>query len=153
MKRGPRAGLRGPNAMAGLRGPNAMAGRKGRPITIRHAGAVVAGAVVAAAAALLLGEYPFEGLLVLASGVLVGLLVSEAFVSVGDWRGPGPAAVCAALAAAGLVWAGWIAEGHDFGRIAPEGWFAVALGAAAAGLRAWWPGARTDSRTSSASPP
>jgi hypothetical protein len=115
--------------------------------------AVVAGALVAAAAAVLLGEYPFAGLLVLGSGVLVGLLVAEAVVSVSDWRGPVPAAACAALAAAGLVWAGWIAEGHDLGRVAPEGWVAVGLGAAAAALRAWWPRARADSPTSSASPP
>ena len=115
--------------------------------------AVVAGAGVAAAAALLLGEYPFEGLLVLGSGVLVGLLVAEAVVSVGRWRGRAPAVACAVLAAAGLVWAGWIAEGHDLGRIAPEGWLAVALGAAAGGLRAWWPAARADSPTSSASAP
>ena len=115
--------------------------------------AVVAGALVAAAAAVLLGEYPFAGLLVLGSGVLVGLLVAEAVVSVGDWRGPAPAAACAALAAAGLVWAGWIAEGHDLGRVAPEGWVAVGLGAAAAALRAWWPRSRADSPTSSASPP
>ena len=114
---------------------------------------MAAGALVAAAAALLLGEYPFEGLLVLGSGMLVGLIVAETVVSVGDWRGRLPAGACAALAVAGLVWAGWIAEGHDLGRIAPEGWLAVALGAAAAGLRAWWPGASADSPTSSASPP
>lgn len=114
---------------------------------------MIAGGLVAAAAALLLGEYPFDGLLVLGSGVLVGLLVAEAVVSVGRWRGPAPAAVCALLSAAGLVWAGWIAEGHDPGRIAPEGWVAVALGAAAAAVRAWWPAARADSPTSSASAP
>jgi hypothetical protein len=115
--------------------------------------AVVAGGLVAAAAALLLGEYPFDGLLVLGSGVLVGLLVAEAVVSVGTWRGPAPAAACALLSGAGLVWAGWIAEGHDLGRIAPEGWVAVVLGAAAAGVRAWWPATRADSPTSSASAP
>ncbi len=111
------------------------------------------GALVAAAAALLLGEYPFEGLIVLGSGLLVGLLVAETVVSIGNWRGLAAAVACAALAAAGLVWAGWIAEGHDLGRVAPEGWLAVVLGAAAAGLRAWWPGATADSPTSSASPP
>ena len=114
--------------------------------------ALGAGALVAAAAALLLGEYPFEGLIVLGSGVLVGLLVAEAVISVGNWRGPVPAAACAVLAAAGLVWAGWIAEGHELGRIAPEGWLSVVLGAAAAALRTWWPGARDDSPPSSASP-
>jgi hypothetical protein len=114
---------------------------------------VVAGALVASAAALLLGEYPFEGLIVLGSGLLVGLLVAETVISVGNWRGPVPAAACAALATVGLVWTGWIAEGHDLGRIAPEGWLAVGLGAAAAGLRAWWPGTRADSPASPTSPP
>ena len=133
--------------------PGPEAGRRGRPITIRHTLAVVAGALVAAAAALLLGEYPFEGLLVLGSGVLVGLLVAETVISLGAWRGPVPGAACAVLAAIGLVWAGWIAEGHELGRIAPEGWVAVVLGATAGGLRAWWPGTRADSSTSSASPP
>ena len=113
--------------------------------------AVLAGALVAAAAALLLGEYPFSGLLVLGSGVLVGLLVSEAVVAVAEWRGPAPAAAGAVLTASGLVWAAWIAEGHDFGRVAGEGWAAVALGAAAAALRAWWPRAGDGSPTSPAS--
>lgn len=140
----------GPERSGGREGRE---GREGRPITIRHTAALVAGALVAAAAALLLGEYPFDGLIVLGSGVLAGLLVAEAVVSVGDWRGPGPAAAAALLAAAGLAWAGWIAEGHDLGRVAPEGWLAVVLGAAAAGLRAWWPGERADSPTSSASSP
>lgn len=124
-----------------------------RPTALRRTLALVAGALVAAASALLLGEYPFDGVLVLGSGVLVGLLVAEAVVSAGDWRGSVPGAACAVLAAAGLVWAGWIAEGHDLGRIAPEGWVAVALGAAAAGVRAWWPAARADSPTSSTSAP
>ena len=130
-----------------------MLAGKDLAITIRHTLSVLAGALVAAAAALLLGEYPFEGLLVLGSGLLVGLLVAETVLSVGDWRGPVPAAACAVLAGVGLVWAGWIAEGHELGRIAPEGWAAVVLGAAAGGLRAWWPGTRADSPTSSASPP
>ena len=114
---------------------------------------MLAGALVASAAALLLGEYPFDGLIVLGSGLLVGLLVAETVISIGNWRGPVPAAACAALAAVGLVWAGWIAEGHELGRIAPEGWLAVVLGAAAAGLRAWWPGTTADSPPSPASPP
>jgi hypothetical protein len=122
-------------------------------MTMRHTLAVLAGALVAAAAALLLGEYPFEGPIVLGSGVLLGLLVAETVVSVGDWRGGAPAAVSAALGAAGLVWAGWIAEGHNLGRVAIEGWLAVVLGAAGAAVRAWWPGARADSPTSSTSRP
>jgi hypothetical protein len=125
----------------------------GRNITVRRIAAVLAGALVAAAAALLLGEYPFSGLLVVGSGVLVGLLVSEAVVAVADWRGPAPAAAGAVLAATGLVWAAWIAEAHDLGRVAVEGWVAVALGAAAAAVRAWRPRAGAGSPRSPASSP
>ncbi len=123
----------------------------GRPITLRRILAVVVAVLVAGVAAVLLGEYPFSGLLVLGSGILVGLLVSEAVVTVGDWRGLVPAAVGAVLSAAGLTWAGWIAEGEDLGRVAAEGWVAVALGAAAAALRAWWPRAGAGSPTPPAS--
>lgn len=115
--------------------------------------AVLAGALVAAAAALLLGEYPFSGLLVLGSGVLVGLLVGEAVVTIGSWRGRTPAVIGALLAVGGLVWAGWIAEAHDLGRIAAEGWVAVVLGGVAAGLRAWWPRAGAGSPSSPAAAP
>jgi hypothetical protein len=67
-------------------------------IAVRRIVAVLAGALVATVAALLLGEYPFSGLLVLGSGVLVGLLVGEAVVSAGSWRGGTPAAIAALLA-------------------------------------------------------
>ncbi len=120
---------------------------------MRRIVAVLAGALVATAAALLLGEYPFTGLLVLGAGALVGLLVAEAVVSVGGWRGRTPAAIAAVLAIGGLVWAGWIAEGHDLGRIAPEGWVAMLLGGVSAALRAWWPRAAADSPSSNAAGP
>jgi hypothetical protein len=115
--------------------------------------ALVAGAAVGAAGALILGEYPFSGLLVLGAGLFLGLFVAEAALGVGDWRGPVPAAACAAIAAAAMVWAGWISEGHDLGRVPAEGWLAVALAAAVAGVRVWMSRAGTRTPPGPASVP
>jgi hypothetical protein len=112
----------------------------------RTALGALAGAAVTALGAVILGEYPFSGLVVLGAGVLLGLFVAEAVVGVGGARGRGPATVSALLALVGLVWAAWIAENHDLGRVEPDGWVAVALGAAAAALRAKTPRATTGSR-------
>jgi hypothetical protein len=108
---------------------------------------VVAAAAVAGLGAVILGEYPFTGLVVLGEGVLLGLFVAEAVVGAGRRRGVAPAAAAALLTAAGLVWTAWISENHDLGRVAMEGWAAVALGAAAAGLRARSPRAGAGSPT------
>jgi hypothetical protein len=107
----------------------------------------LAGAAVASLGAVILGEYPFSGVLVLGAGVLLGLFVAEAVVGVGGAQGRGPAAVSAVLALAGLVWAAWIAENHDLGAVDAEGWLAVVLGAAAAALRAKTPRAEAGSRS------
>ncbi len=113
----------------------------------------VAGALTAALGAVILGEYPFTGLIVLGAGILFGLFVAEAVVGVGRWHGPFAAVLCAALAGGGLVWAAWISEGHDLGYLPAGGWVAVALGVVAAGLRGWRLGATGDSPTGPASPP
>jgi hypothetical protein len=108
---------------------------------------VLAGAAVAALGAVILGEYPFSGLVVLGAGVLFGLFVAEAVVGASGARGKGPVGVSTVLTVVGLVWAAWIAEAHDLGGVDPEGWLAVALGAVAAGLRAKTP------RAGAGSPP
>ncbi|HEX2274239.1 MAG TPA: hypothetical protein VHG90_10245 [Acidimicrobiales bacterium] len=108
---------------------------------------VAAGAVVAALGAVILGEYPFSGLVVLGAGVLFGLFVAEAVVGAGGARGRGPAAASAMLTVVGLVWAAWIAEHHDLGGVDPEGWLAVVVGAVAAALRARTPRAEAGSRS------
>jgi hypothetical protein len=115
--------------------------------------AVLAGAAVGAAGAVILGEYPFSGLLVLGAGPLLGLFVAEATLGVGQWRGPVPAVACAAIASAAMVWAGWISEGHDVGRVPVEGWAAVVLAAAAAAVRVWMSRAGTHTPPAPASPP
>jgi len=120
---------------------------------VRRALGGLAGALTAALGAVILGEYPFSGLVVLGAGILFGLFVAEAVVGVARWRGPGPAALAAVLAGAGLVWAAWISEGHQLGYLPVEGWVAVALGVVAAGIRGWRPGAAAGSPTEPASPP
>ena len=105
------------------------------------------GAVTAAFGALILGEYPFSGVVVLLAAALVGLAVAEVVVVVGRWRGAAPAGVAAVVTGAGLVWAAWISETRDLGRLPLEGWLAVALGMAVAGLRGWRPGSTRDSPT------
>lgn len=73
---------------------------------------VLAGAAVAAFGALIAGEYEFRGLVPIIVGLVLGLLVSEAVALGGQWRGWGPAGLAAALAAAGVLWGGWIDSGE-----------------------------------------
>lgn len=101
--------------------------------------AVIAAAAVAAVGALLLGEYNFSGWPIFAGCVLLGLFVSETVVSAGGRRGPQAGAVSALLAGAGLTWGAWISSGRELSQLPSEGWIAVGLGAAAAGLMALSP--------------
>lgn len=108
---------------------------------------VCAGVAAGTLGALILGEYPFSGIVVLGAAIIFGLAVAEVVVGVGRWRGPGAAGTAAALVAAGLVWAAWISEGRDLSRLPIWGWVAVALGMATAAIRGWRPGAAGGSRT------
>ena len=96
------------------------------------------GALISGAGALVLGEYPFSGPVVVGAALVLGLLVAEAVLAVDSRRGPESGILCAALTGAGLAWGAWISEGHVLGRVPIEGWAAVALGAGAAALRASW---------------
>ncbi|HEX8769410.1 MAG TPA: hypothetical protein VF711_01435 [Acidimicrobiales bacterium] len=108
--------------------------------------AVLAGAAVAAAGALLLGEYNFSGLPIFAGCVLLGLFVSEAVVAAGGRRGLQAGGLSAVLAAAGLTWSAWISSGRDLSQLPSDGWIAVGLGAIAAGLMAGSPWRAGDNR-------
>ncbi len=108
--------------------------------------AVVAGAAVAATGAVLLGEYNFSGVPIFGGGVLLGLFVGEAVVSVGARRGFQPGALSLVLAGAGLVWAAWISSGHQLSTLPTQGWFVVVVGALAAGLMALSPWQAAGSR-------
>jgi len=100
---------------------------------------------VAAVAAVLLGEYAFDGLAVIGAGVVLGLFVSEATVTVArrrSWLLVGAGAV---FTVAGLLGAAWISTDRRLSTVDAEGWMAVGLGAAAAALRARPRRARPDS--------
>ena len=98
--------------------------------------ALLAGVAVAVIAAGVLGEYGFDGWAVVGSGVLVGLFVAEAVVTVAQGGSGLRAVASAALAAGAMVWAGWISTGHRLGTVTWKGWTAVAFSAAAAAIRA-----------------
>ena len=112
---------------------------------------VLAGAAVAVIAAAVLGEYTFDGWAVMGSGVLVGLFVGEAMLAVVRSGTRWTSVVAGALAAAAMVWAGWISTGHRLGTVAWKGWAAVALAAAAGAVRARPPGAARRTRPAPAS--
>lgn len=98
--------------------------------------ALLAGLAVAAVAAAVLGEYDFDGWAVMGSGLLVGLFVAEAVVSVARGGSRLRAGASAGMAAGAMLWAGWIASGHRLGTVGWKGWAAVALAAGAGAIRA-----------------
>ena len=99
---------------------------------------LLAAAAVGAIGALIMGEYAFSGLAVLGSGVVFGLFVAEAAVTVSRRQGWVLGVACAVLAAAAMTWSAWISTGRDLSYLEPEGWVAVGLAALAAGIRGWW---------------
>ena len=113
--------------------------------------ALLAGVVVAVVAAGVLGEYGFDGWAVIGSGVLVGLFVAEAVVTVARGGSGLRAVASAALAAGAMAWAGWISTGHRLGTVTWKGWVAVALAAGAGAVRARPTGAAPHTRPAPAS--
>lgn len=100
--------------------------------------ALVAAAGVGALGAVILGEYEFRGITVLAAGVVFGLFVAEAALAVN--RGPAVAlgVGSAVIGWAAMLWAAWITTFHDLAQLSGAGWAAVVLTGAAAGLRTGW---------------
>lgn len=116
---------------------HAGGGRGGAyPCPVRLTLALLAAAAVAALEALILGEYPFEGLTVLAAAVVFGLFVAEAARGIARRADPVLGSACAVLTATAMVWSAWIATGHDLSFLGPAGWAAIPIAAAVAGLRA-----------------
>jgi len=103
---------------------------------VRLALSLVAGTMVAYVAAVLLGEYAFEGVAVIGAGVVLGLIVSEAVTSVAGRRSPLLALAGAVLTVAGLLGAAWITTDERLSIVNWQGWLAVALGAVAAAIGA-----------------
>lgn len=100
---------------------------------------VIFGCVVAVLASalfgLIMGEYELLGFMALLAGVLFGLAVAEAAITVGksnEWILVGVTAVSAFL---GLTWAAYIDAGESLGRVAGLRWLGSLLALASAG---WW---------------
>ena len=96
---------------------------------------VLAGAAVAVFGALVAGEYDYAGVIPPFVGLALGLLVSEAVALGGQWRGRTPAALAAGLAAAGVLWGGWISTGEGIAAYPASAWPSAALAAGIAVVR------------------
>jgi hypothetical protein len=105
------------------------------PELVRAALALLLAAGVSVLGAFILGEYEFDGFLPLGAGLLFGVVLGEITVEVGRRRTVPVALWCAALTAAGLLGAGWIAGGEGLAPIPGGAYLAAAVGAAAAALR------------------
>jgi hypothetical protein len=112
---------------------------------VRSTLSLVAGIAVAVVAALLLGEYAFDGLAVIGAGFVLGLFVSEATTTVARRRSLLLAGAGAVFTVAGLLGAAWISTDRRLSTVGAEGWIAVVVGAAAAAIRARPLRARPDS--------
>jgi hypothetical protein len=98
---------------------------------------VLAGAAVAAFAALILGEYELVGFTPYMAGAAFGLVVAEVITTVGRRSGPVASAPSVVLAAGGMVWAAWISSGRDWSYVPGGAWVGVALAAACGAGWAW----------------
>ena len=120
---------------------------------MRLALAVVAGAATAAFCALILGEYEFTGTTPYVAGVLFGLVVAEAVVTVARRGGADLAGAATGLAGGGLLWAAWISSGRDWDYVTTGAWVAVVLGAVVAGVRTLRASVRTSGPPAGDNPP
>ena len=102
----------------------------------------LAGAVVAAIGALVLGEYELVGLTPFVAGPLFGLAVAEAVTWASGSRGPVAGITAAVLGAAGMVWAGWIDSGEGIDPMPVLVW----PGAVLAALTGAWRGGALSGR-------
>jgi hypothetical protein len=96
---------------------------------------LVCGAAVAAAGALILGEYEFSGALPWFAGPLFGFVVGETVVTVGRARSMAVGAVTSLIALGGITWAGYISSGDGLTPITTLAWVAAGLAAVVAFLR------------------
>ena len=98
--------------------------------------AVLAAAAVGALGAVILGEYNFEGVTILASGVVFGLFIAEAALAVNRKPALALGAASGVIGLAAMVWGGWITTFHHLSLLPVAGWVAVVLCGLSAGLRA-----------------
>lgn len=112
--------------------------------------ALLAGLAVAVIAGAVLGEYDFDGWATIGSGLLTGLFVGEAVVTVARKGSRALAAATALMASGAMLWAGWTTTGHRLGTVGWKGWAAVALAGVAGAIRARPTAAAPSSRSAPA---
>lgn len=105
------------------------------PDLLRAGIALLLAVLLAVAGAYVLGEYTFTGLAAVGVGALFGLVVGEVVVEVGRRRTIPVALAVAAVATAGMVWAGYRASGEGLEPITGGAWLAAASAAAVALVR------------------
>ena len=102
---------------------------------MRHVVAVLVGAFITCAGAVILGEYVYEGTTPFLAGGLFGLVLAEVVTTIARTGDAYLMAATALLVEACLVWALWISTGHRLDLAAVEAWVGIAFGMAAA---AFW---------------
>ncbi|MGI8492478.1 MAG: hypothetical protein ACR2KC_04330 [Acidimicrobiales bacterium] len=91
----------------------------------RVALAALAGLVLAGAAAVILGEYPFTGWTPYLAAAIVPLVLWGALSAIVDRPGPSPWVAAGVLSSGGLAWAVWISTGHGLDPVPAGGWAAI----------------------------
>ena len=110
---------------------------------VRQALAILAGAALALAGAVVLGEYDLQGTTAVLGFPLYGLAVAELALAVGRRLAVVTLAILALVVAAGLALALWISFGHFRNDVVPPALSWVMVAAAAAATVAWgWSGRR-----------
>ena len=97
--------------------------------------AVAVAALVAAAGAVILGEYELAGVTALVAGPALGVLLAETVAAVVRREGDDYlAGSVALLTQAALVWSAYISTGHRLDLAPTETWAAVVVGALAGAM-------------------
>jgi ABC-type enterobactin transport system permease subunit len=102
---------------------------------VRPTLALLTAVLAAVLTAYVLGEYELTPVVSLVAGLVVGFGMGELLVSVGRWRGLVPAALAAVLAAAAVLWAGWIDSGEGVEPYPTPAYLGAAVGAVTAAVR------------------
>ena len=118
------------------------------PTTGRPVVAVGLAIVLAAFGAVILGEQPLEGVMVVVAAVLLGVALGELIYSVARYGDGWLAGAAALLTEAAMVWALYIETGHRLDLAGAEAWLATGLGCA---ISAFW--VRSAARRGARTPP
>jgi len=103
--------------------------------SVRLVLAVVVGAGIAAVGGVILGEYPFTGIMPYLTGVLFALVVAEVMLSIGRQTGPVTGLASAVCTVGGLGWAIWISTGRGVSSVPTGAWAALVIGGVVALVR------------------